>query len=91
MITAEGVINNESNATVLYLSGLDGNESKNNNLDELVPPYAEVAGPNDINLIVISRANPEGNQLQFPPEGKLIRKILFLMCYGVGLDPTHQI
>ncbi len=70
LITAEGVINNESNATVLYLSGLDGNESKNNNLDELVPAYAEVAGPNDINLIVISRANPEGNQLQFPPAGQ---------------------
>ena len=69
LIIAEGIINNEGNPTILYLSGLSGNEP-NNNLNELVSSYAEVAAPEDINLIVISRANPEGDQLQFPPVGQ---------------------
>ena len=70
LIIAEGIINNEGNPTILYLSGLNGNEPNNNNLNELVSSYAEVAAPEDINLIVISRANPEGDQLQFPPVGQ---------------------
>lgn len=70
IITAQGVINDESNATILYLANLAGESSAMINLDELVSAYAEVARPKDTNLIVISNANPEGDQLQFPPSGQ---------------------
>lgn len=70
VIIAQGVLNNESNRTILYIGSLDGEKSGSVNLDELAKTYAEIAKPEDINLIVISNANPDGDQLEFPPSGQ---------------------
>ncbi len=70
VISAQGVINNLSVATILYLAGLDGESTAATGLDELVRGYAESANAEDTNLIVISNANPEEDNLQFPPQGR---------------------
>lgn len=69
LISAQGVINNYSAATILYLAGLDESSSSTSSLNQLVADFAQIARPEDTNLIVITNANPNGETLQFPPDG----------------------
>ncbi|NKB33838.1 MAG: hypothetical protein GKR91_12135 [Pseudomonadales bacterium] len=70
VISAQGVINNLSAATILYLAGLDGDSSATSNLNALLSNYAQRANPEDTNLIIIGLANPDADTLQFPPTGQ---------------------
>ncbi len=70
VISAQGVINNENNATILYLDGLDGNPSATDSLEALQRNFSEQTSAEDHNLIIIANANPDGDELQFPPQGQ---------------------
>ncbi|MDD9890232.1 MAG: glycoside hydrolase family 88 protein [Gammaproteobacteria bacterium] len=70
VITAQGVINNTHSKTILYLDGLDGDPTSTAILEELLQEFSSKATLQDNNLIVISNANPDGDDLQFPPQGQ---------------------
>jgi len=70
LISAKGVINNYSAATILYLGGLDGTPDSTSNLNQLLQNFSQASRAEDTNLIVIANGNPEAESLQFPPAGE---------------------
>ena len=72
VIEAIGVNAGEPNArTIVYLGGLAGTSPASALIRNLHIDYAQLtAADRTINLIAIPVANPEAEQLQFPPEGE---------------------
>ena len=72
LITATGYqVDDTERPTVLLIGGLDGQDASRDKVMTEYRRYLERPRANQpVNLIVIANANPEGEQLHFPPEGR---------------------
>ena len=69
VISARGFFKNNHSPTILYLAGLTEPSAVASSINNLFEDYANETRETGPNLIIIPQANPEGEPLEFPPDG----------------------
>mgnify|MGYP003322367063 CR=1 FL=1 len=69
LISAKGILKKIDAPTILYLAGLTGPSQSALSINTLFEDYLGETDESGPNLIIIPLANPQGESLNFPPEG----------------------